>query len=168
MHVLAVEYPGYGLYKQGKPDAEKMREDCEAIYDYLTQVCGIKESDIILFGRSMGSGPTSFLSSKKACHSILLMSGFMSIKDAAKYLFGWGSFMSWMVIERFRNIDYIAQAKCPCFIMHGIKDNLIPYQHAIELNKVCPHISVLNLIPDMDHNEFKLIEDLVNPFKKFI
>lgn len=168
MHVMAVEYPGYGLYKDSKPDAEQMREDCEAVYDYLTQVCGIKEQDIILFGRSMGSGPTSFLSSKKACHSILLMSGFMSIKDAAKYLFGWGSFMSWMVIERFRNIDYIANAKCPCFIMHGIKDKLIPYQHAIELNKVCPHVSFLNLVPDMDHNEFKLMDDLVTPFKRFI
>jgi abhydrolase domain-containing protein 17 len=23
-HVLAVEYPGYGLYKQSKPDEQKM------------------------------------------------------------------------------------------------------------------------------------------------
>jgi hypothetical protein len=43
MHVLAVEYPGYGLYKEGKPDELKMKEDCESIYDYLTQVCGVKE-----------------------------------------------------------------------------------------------------------------------------
>ena len=65
MHVLAVEYPGYGLYKSSKPDEEKMKEDADAVYDYLCQVAGVKESDIILFGRSMGSGPTSYLASRK-------------------------------------------------------------------------------------------------------
>jgi len=56
----------------------------------------------------MGSGPTSYLASKKYCHSILLMSPFMSIKDAAKDLLGWGGFISYFAIERFRNIDYIS------------------------------------------------------------
>lgn len=116
----------------------------------------------------MGSGPTSYLASLKACHSILLMSPFMSIKDAAKDLFGWGGFMNWMVIERFRNIEYIAKAKCPCFFMHGLKDTLIPFNHSVELNKVCPTVSFLHLIPEMDHNEFKIMEDLILPFKKFV
>ena len=43
MHVLAVEYPGYGLYKGSKPSEQMMREDAESIYDYLTTVCGIQE-----------------------------------------------------------------------------------------------------------------------------
>ena len=168
MHVLAVEYPGYGLYKTSRPDEEKMKEDADAIYDYLTQVVGIKESDIILFGRSMGSGPTSYLASRKECHSLLLMSPYMSIKDAAKSLLGWASFLSVIVYERFRNIDLISEAKCPVFFLHGQKDTLIPHQHSIELNRVCPRESFLHLPADMDHNEFKLMEDLVNPFRTFI
>ena len=116
----------------------------------------------------MGSGPTSYLASKKYCHSILLMSPFMSIKDAAKDLFGWGGFMSWVVVERFRNIDCISEAKCPCFFMHGIKDTLIPFSHSVELNSVCPNFSFLHLVPKMDHNTFSFIDDLVTPFKKFI
>jgi abhydrolase domain-containing protein 17 len=65
MHVLAVEYPGYGLYKGSKPDEMKMRADADTIYDYLTTVVGIKEQDVILWGRSMGSGPSSYLASRK-------------------------------------------------------------------------------------------------------
>ena len=108
MHVLAVEYPGYGLYKGGKPDEAKMKEDADTIYDYLTTMCGIKESDVILWGRSMGSGPTSYLASRKQCHSLLLMSPYMSIKDATKSLFGWaGSMLSMIVFERFKNKEYI-------------------------------------------------------------
>ena len=119
MHVLAVEYPGYGLYKTSKPDEEKMKEDSDTVYDYLTQVVGVKESDVILFGRSMGSGPTSYLASRKECHSLLLMSPYMSIRDAARSLLGWASFLTVIVYERFRNIDLIAEAKCPVFFLHG-------------------------------------------------
>ena len=36
MHILAVEYPGYGLYKTSKPDEAMMKEDADTIYDYLT------------------------------------------------------------------------------------------------------------------------------------
>ena len=165
MHVLAVEYPGYGLYKTSKPDEEKMKEDADTIYDYLTQVVGVKESDVILFGRSMGSGPCSYLASRKECHSLLLMSPYMSIRDAARSLLGWASFLTVIVYERFRNIDLIAEAKCPVFFLHGQKDTLIPHQHSIELNRVCPRESYLHLPPEMDHNEFQLIEDLVAPFK---
>ena len=38
----------------------------------------------------------------------------------------------------------------------------------MELNRVCPKESYLHLPPDMDHNEFQLMEDLCAPFKQFI
>ena len=52
--------------------------------------------------------------------------------------------------------------------MHGLKDELIPPKHSMELNKVCPTFSHLHLVQNMDHNEFKLKEDLVVPFRKFV
>jgi hypothetical protein len=55
MNLLIVEYPGYGLYK-GKPSEENLLEDAAYIYSYLTKHCGIKESDIIILGRSIGTG----------------------------------------------------------------------------------------------------------------
>ena len=168
MHVLAIEYPGYGLYKTSKPAEDKIKEDSEIIYDYLTKCIGIKESDIILFGRSMGSGPTSYLSSIKNPHSLLLMSPYTSIRDAAKALFGWASFLSIIVYEKFRNIDMIKQARCPVFFLHGQMDTLIPNSHSQDLHAVCPMESYLHMPEKMDHNEFQLDEDLIEPFKLFI
>ena len=89
MHVLAVEYPGYGLYKTSKPDEEKMKIDAEAVYEFLTKHIGIKESNIILFGRSMGSGPATYLASQKKPAALLLMSAYTSIKDVARSMLGW-------------------------------------------------------------------------------
>ena len=87
-----------------------MKEDAETVYDYLTKCMGIPESDIILFGRSMGSGPTSHLASKRSPCCLLLMSPYTSIKEAAKSLLGWANFLSFIVYEKFRNIDAIKQA----------------------------------------------------------
>jgi pimeloyl-ACP methyl ester carboxylesterase len=108
MHVLAVEYPGYGLYKTSNPCENKMKEDSEIVYEYLTKHIGVKEDDIILFGRSMGSGPASYLASRKKVCSLLLMSAYTSIKDVTKSLLGKFSFLiTPIVYERFRNIDSI-------------------------------------------------------------
>jgi len=41
MHILAVEYPGYGLYKTSTPDENKIKEDADIIFDYLTKFIGI-------------------------------------------------------------------------------------------------------------------------------
>lgn len=119
MHVLAVEYPGYGLYKTQKPNEEYIKQDADMIYEYLVKCIGIREKDIILFGRSMGSGPTSYLASRKDPYALLLMSPYTSIKEAAKSLLGWASFLSLIVYEKFRNIDMIKEARCPVFFLHG-------------------------------------------------
>lgn len=84
-----------------------MKEDCEAVYDYLTQVVGVREQDIILWGRSMGGGPACFLASQKYCHSVILMSCFISIKEVAKDILGWARFISFAVIERFPNQEML-------------------------------------------------------------
>jgi len=49
MHVLAVEYPGYGLYKTTKPDEQWIKEDAVQIYDYLTLCMGIRQKDILRY-----------------------------------------------------------------------------------------------------------------------
>ena len=168
MHVLAIEYPGYGLYKTSKADENQIKEDAETIYDYLTKCVGVPENDIILFGRSMGSGPTSYLSSIRKPCCLLLMSPYTSIKEAAKSLLGWASFITFIVYEKFRNIDSIKNAKCPVFFLHGQQDTLIPHSHSQDLHGVCPSESYIHLPEKMDHNEFLLEEDLVEPFRAFL
>ena len=104
VNVLAPEYPGYGLYtkkldaaqdpKQKKPNllkcsSKQLREDSEHIYDFiLANIQDIKESDIILFGRSMGSGPTCHLASTRSPGAVILMSAYTSIKNVAREKFG--------------------------------------------------------------------------------
>jgi fermentation-respiration switch protein FrsA (DUF1100 family) len=82
------------------------------------------------------------------------MSPYTSIKDVARNLLGYLSFLSVIVYERFRNVDLIKKAKCPVFFLHGQADKLIPPSHSEELNTACPTESFIHMPPLMDHNEF--------------
>lgn len=85
VNILAMEYRGYGVHED--PDgcsADKIREDCERVYNYLLTEMQLKESDIIVFGRSIGSGPATFLAANHKPAALILMSAYTSIRDIAK------------------------------------------------------------------------------------
>src|SRR5436853_80448 len=47
MHIIAVEYPGYGIYEGDRPNADKIIKDSDIVYKFLTETIKWKESDII-------------------------------------------------------------------------------------------------------------------------
>ena len=101
--VLGMEYPGYGLYKDnGGASEAKIKEDAEYIYHYCLQnIANLKEEDILIFGRSMGSGPACWLAGKFNPGALMIMSGYASIRRVAGDLVGW---LSFIIKEQFDNI----------------------------------------------------------------
>jgi len=53
-----MEYRGYGIYL-GQPSASRIEADALHLFDYLTNELAIPDSQIIIFGRSIGSGPAT-------------------------------------------------------------------------------------------------------------
>ena len=118
INVLAPEYPGYGIYTETKPfdrkststqsiscSAEQIKEDADSIYDFvLENFTGIQESDILLLGRSMGSGPSIYLSSTRNPGGLVCMSAYTSIKNV---VYDSLSFLNYLVPEQFDNLDQI-------------------------------------------------------------
>ncbi len=164
-HVVAMEYPGYGIY-EGKPSAERILEDSEHVFCFLTKVLGIRSEDILVFGRSIGSGPATAVAAGHRVFSLFLMSPYTSIRAVARHLVGrLGQFL---VAERFRNVDYIARVRSPVLIIHGLKDRLIPFEQAQELCENCQEAASLVLPEDMDHNVFEMNKDLLFPLRNFL
>ena len=59
------------------------------------------------------------------------MSAFTSIKDVVKDLAG--KWATYLIKERFLNIEHISKVNSPSFFIHGQKDSLIPYKHSQKL-----------------------------------
>ena len=117
----------------GFPNDTSIMRDSEAVYEYLTTRLRVKPRNIIVFGRSIGSGPATYLASKREVGALVLMSAFTSIRAVVKDFVG--KFAQYVIMERFNNLETIANVKCPTFLVHGQKDNLIPYNHSEELHR---------------------------------
>lgn len=154
LNILAVEYPGYGVYQEeGGCDAERITQDCDVIYRFvLKEIKGLEEKDILLFGRSMGSGPASYLASNYRPGALILMSPYTSIRNVVRSKVG--SFLSNLVAEHFDNLKLMPKVRCPTFIVHGQKDSLIPWDHAQQLHDKCMGQSYLVMPKEMTHNDF--------------
>ena len=114
----------------------------------------------------MGSGPGTELAATRNPGILLLMSAYTSIRSVAKSIAG--KMLQYVIAERFRNLDLIKEVTCPTFLIHGQKDNLIPFSHSEELHAACQGPCSLILPKEMDHNEFDFFEDLSQPFYLFL
>ena len=90
VNVLAVEYPGYGIYwkqssvlktNQYEEASEKsILEDAYFLMQFITKIVGMNKENIIIMGRSIGSGPATELASLFNPSSLILMSAFTSLR----------------------------------------------------------------------------------------
>ena len=85
-NVLAYDYTGYGLSTPHNvaPSEKMCYRNIEAAYHHLTEVMKIPPSEIVLYGRSLGSGPSCYLAKKTAekgnsVAGLILHSPFLSI-----------------------------------------------------------------------------------------
>ena len=165
-HVVCVEYPGYGIYA-GSPEASRIAQDAINAYDFIAFECGWGEENVIVMGRSIGTGPAIQVAAVKRPCALLLLSPFTSIKGIIQSVST--KFLKLFVKERFNNTEIIKKVKCPTLIVHGKADKLIPHTHSEELAKNCGYTNcVLKMPLRMSHNEFELRNDVLVPFKDFI
>ena len=165
---VAVEYPGYGVYQDHRPSEARILEDAGCVFAFFTELLGWKPADVVVMGRSIGSGPAIWLAAEKKPGALALISPHTSIRGVVRDLFGLGVVAQFLVNERFRNLEVIRQVECPTFILHGEKDKLIPPSHARQLCKNCGGPTCLLLPKNMDHNTFHIREDLCKPLKQFL
>lgn len=161
---LSVEYPGYSVYN-GEKSSKTIETDSLIVYDFLVNEVGILEEDIVICGRSIGSGPSIFLCSQRKPGGLILISPFTSIGEVVKNIVG---FMKFIIKDRFQNINLIENVLCPILFIHGQKDDIVPFNHSIELSKKCKCPYEIILPDEMDHNEIHIYDDFLEPVTSFL
>ncbi|XP_018512663.1 alpha/beta hydrolase domain-containing protein 17C isoform X2 [Brassica rapa] len=78
VNIMSYDYSGYGA-STGKPSEFNTYYDIEAVYNCLRSDYGIKQEEIILYGQSVGSGPTLHMASRlKRLRGVVLHSAILS------------------------------------------------------------------------------------------
>lgn len=172
INILSVEFPKYGIYKSNEHCNEDLLiKDAEIIYNFLTEVLEIKENNIILIGRCVGSGPATYLAAKHLVLALILISPFKSIKEAVRTMFPtlhFGSLLKMFVKERFNNYEAMKHIESPILFIHGKQDTIIPYNHSVEMIEKCNSPAKLVSPHLMSHNRFDFEIDIANHIKDFL
>jgi fermentation-respiration switch protein FrsA (DUF1100 family) len=147
--VFAYDYAGYGT-SEGKPSEKAAYEDEEAAYDYLTAALGVHADHVIIFGRSVGTGPAVELAARKPAAALILQSPFLS---AFRVL----TRIPILPFDRFPNYKRIGQVHCPVLIMHGVADRVIPVWHGQRLYDLANQPKDHFWVTGGDHNNLDAV-----------
>src|SRR5215467_15450253 len=90
-------------------------EDELAAYEYLTRELKISSDRIIIYGRSVGSGPAVHLAARMPAAGLILQSPFVS---AFRVL----TRIPLLPFDKFPNYKEIARVRWPVLIIHGTHD----------------------------------------------
>lgn len=122
--VLAYEYPGYSLSEGSDPSEQGTYEAINAAYHYLSDVLDIDGSNIVLFGRSIGTGPTVDLAARtRRLGGVILQS---PLESGIRCAVGQVPSCALYPIDIFRSYQKIDSIQCPVLIMHGTDDEVVP------------------------------------------
>lgn len=127
---LIIDYRGYGK-SSGRISEKGLYLDGEAAFDFLKEK-GFDPANIIVYGRSIGSGIAMHVAENRPCKGLILESPFSSLTRLANEKLPF-FFPSLYIRFRFDNLSTINKVTCPVIFLHGTHDELIPDTHSRRL-----------------------------------
>ena len=131
LNVLIFDYRGYGK-STGAPSEEGLYRDAEAAWQHLVTERRIDPSEIVIFGRSLGGGPATWLATRHEAGALMLESAFTSVPDMAAEHYPWLPARQ-LTVTQFNNRDQIDQIDAPLLVIHSRGDEVVPFDHGRQL-----------------------------------
>lgn len=122
--VLVYDYRGFGR-SAGSPHERGILADARAARAWLAQRTGVAEGDIVLVGRSLGTGVSVDLAARDGAKGLILVSAFTSLPDVAQNIYPFVP-THWLMRNRLDSLSLIGQYRGPSLLLHGDCDSLIP------------------------------------------
>ncbi len=120
------DYRGYGL-STGRPSEAGVYRDARAAYEYAVNGLGVPPERLVLFGRSLGGAVAADLALQAPVRAIILDGAFTSVGDMANHHYRWlpgkGRYA-----HKFDTARKLAQIGIPKLIIHGEKDQVVPFR----------------------------------------
>ncbi|MCK4661577.1 MAG: alpha/beta hydrolase [Bacteroidales bacterium] len=159
------DYRGYGK-STGKISEKGLYLDGQAAFNFLLKK-GFKKDEIIIYGRSIGTGIAVEIADKNKINSLILETPFTNLKklanEKAPYLLPRISLK-----YTFDNIGKINNINIPFLIIHGKKDNLIPFKHGEQIYNEYKGKKQFLIIEEGEHNNLDAFPEFTQGISLFL
>lgn len=155
--LLARAYPDRALFlphyrgyagSSGKPTEADLVADALLLVDRVAAT----HRDIVLVGRSLGSGVAVQVASRRQVRRLVLVTPFDSLQEIAAQHFRYMP-VRWLLRDKYESWRYAPQVKAPTLIVAAGDDKIIPaVSTARLLSRFAPGVASMRVIPHAGHN----------------
>ena len=124
VNFLIIAWRGFSG-NEGKPSEKGLYDDGNSAILWLKNL-GLKESDIILYGESLGTGVATELAQNKNFAGLVLETPFTSMIAAAKNFYPYIP-VGLLLRDKYKNDKKIKNINIPILVMHGEADQIVPF-----------------------------------------
>lgn len=152
--VFLFDYRGYGKSTGPFPSEQRLYEDAERAWSYVTKTRQVTPQKLLIYGHSLGGAIAIETASRHPeVAGLIVESSFTSILEMTRRV-RWTPFFptDLLLTQRFDSILKVPGLKMPVLFIHGQVDRTIPYQMSETNFSVAPQPKQLLLIPNGDHD----------------
>ena len=164
---LAISWRGFSG-NEGTPTEEGLTIDGLSGLSYLNNL-GIKDSEIVIYGESLGTGVSVNVSQLRNTKGLILESPYTSVADVGKIKFPFLP-IDLILKDKFDTKNKIGRIKCPIMVMHGYADKIVPFHMGKEIyqlinSKKYSYFVEDNHMMDFDKNMISAIENFFHSLR---
>jgi len=163
-NILSYDYSGYGA-SSGHPSEKNIYADIEAAWKKLQANFGARPDNVILYGQSVGCGPTIHLASKTAVAGVILQSPFMSFLSI---LSGTRTSRMLSFLDGFNNLGRIPEVTSPVLVIHGTADEIVDFSHGMAIHQACQNAVEPLWVEGADQQDLELHNSYLERLNTFI
>ncbi|MCY1289951.1 hypothetical protein D9M68_544440 [compost metagenome] len=142
-----LHYRGYGG-SSGAPSEAAIQRDALALFDRVRA----SHSQVVVVGRSLGSGVAVRLASQRPAAGLVLITPYDSLQELAAGQFPYFP-VRWLLRDRFASWQYAARIGVPTLLLAAEHDEVIPRASTERLYSHFPAgVATLQVIPGTGHN----------------
>jgi len=146
--LLLIDYRGYGR-SEGRPSEKGLYEDAEASYQHLLKA-GWRPEQIVAHGESLGTAVAVDLAARHRVGGVVLEAPFTSARQVAAGIL---PLLGPLVIRGFDSRAKIGRLQAPLLIVHGDRDEIIPYDLGRALFAAAPEPKQFWTVHGSGHND---------------
>ena len=147
--VWMMDYPGFGK-STGKFSEDNLYRDALVLYKLARSRW--KPDQIIIYGKSLGTGVAAQLASVRDCRRLILECPYYSMTSLVRhYMPIWP--VGTMLHYKFPTYEYLPEVAAPVTIFHGSSDGVVPYSNASRLKALLKTHDEFITIDGGGHND---------------
>jgi pimeloyl-ACP methyl ester carboxylesterase len=158
--IYLLHYPGFGG-SCGRPSQQAIFADALALFDRVHA----EHENVVVVGRSLGSGVAVYVASLRPVARLVLVTPFDSLVDVAAYHYPFLP-VRWLLRDRFESWRYAPQVTAPTRIIVAEHDEVVPRASTDRLRtRFKDGIVSYVIVPGVGHNTISDSPDFLSLLK---